>query len=270
MDGVTRLAYPSERPFSRVLESGDRGADVKELNTLLASLDLTHGDGEVYTYLTARGVEDLAEDIGADWTRVFDPNWLVYVPESGIEVAEIDLMVGSPVPPPGTVIASGTASLTAATAVNVDDLDVDGGPDDEAPSADDESASAAGPVSTVEAPDDADIMLGDEVLAIEQESRSGLAREGLDVVERRVEPGTMGIEAVVRRPAGSNEFVIPAAAAFSSDGDRMCALRRRGDEESTVEIVVVGGSTSRTIVQGDLAVGDEVAVSPDQDLRTCG
>ena len=100
VDGIARLAAHTSRPFYRPLGRGDHGADVDQLASLLAQLGLMHGPGAWPPPRPgmASAVRHLAVSIGAPQDGMFDPAWVVWLPEPELVVASVPPQAGGPVP----------------------------------------------------------------------------------------------------------------------------------------------------------------------------
>lgn len=116
IDGIARLAWPSAVPFHRPLQGGDRGPDVTRLQRALRDLGVFKNKptGRV-DWATMRAVGAYSRTIGfATEQRVFDPDWVVFLPSDSFDVESIDLDVGSPAPEAGAQIAEAPSPLKAA------------------------------------------------------------------------------------------------------------------------------------------------------------
>lgn len=115
IDGITRIAVHTPRPFRRGLAPGDRGRDVADLNAWLAGRDLEATDGDRYGAATQRGVRTLRRELGLPTDEsTFDPAWLVYLPLPEVVLRTVALQAGAPVPAAGGVIAELDAQVTGA------------------------------------------------------------------------------------------------------------------------------------------------------------
>lgn len=116
--GILRIGVDSEKPFYRPLQRGDEGTDVLALNELLLRLGF-HGelpdDPQVYGFFTAEAVKVWATSLGlTDPSGVFDPSWVVWLPEPSLDIATTYLQVGASAVPPGQPIADTLPTLVAA------------------------------------------------------------------------------------------------------------------------------------------------------------
>ncbi len=112
IDGLTRLAAHTPRPFRRPLGAADRGQDVADLNVWLAGEGYEASEGDRFGSATRRGIRALREAIGLD-TEVdsFDPVWLVYLPRPEVTIRSVALQVGVPAPSAGASIAELEAQI---------------------------------------------------------------------------------------------------------------------------------------------------------------
>ncbi|MCU1441312.1 MAG: hypothetical protein JWP85_2309 [Rhodoglobus sp.] len=250
IDGVTRVGYHSQQPFYRPLTQGDGGQDAAALNTLLAQAGFDSGEGDRVTRSTLAGVRSFAAVLGvpnADELAAFDPSWLVYLPAPVVDVSTVNLVVGAPAPPAGTVIAELDDRLAAAR------LAASGG-DDET----ERPALAAGEgqqltVAGVELP-----------LADDRENVADLV-----ALRQLVADEAATVSGQLSRPAGDREWVVPAAAVVAGADGVTCVVSGTPDRLHSVGVVVVGGQLGRAIVTGDLTAGDRVSVKPAAELRRC-
>jgi hypothetical protein len=116
IDGVQRVAAETTSPFYRLLTLDSQGRDVEDLNLLLRRLGYAHGPGGRWTSGTSAGVASLQRRIGLPPTveSVFDPAWLVWLPNGAFAVGSIDLTLGGLAPSPGTQFATPVATLSEA------------------------------------------------------------------------------------------------------------------------------------------------------------
>lgn len=198
VSGIPRLALHTARPFHRTLGYDDRGADVAELNAWLRARGLEASEGDRFGAATRRGVRDLRQELhvpepeadpappappagdpgappgeGAapapppaptvDTAGTFDPGWVVYLPRPEVIVSTVNLQVGAPVAPPGSVVAEVEADVASVRLVQPDPSGMvtpprpptgagDAGPGAPAPGADPSGAASGGPPPTAGAP----------------------------------------------------------------------------------------------------------------------
>jgi hypothetical protein len=250
IDGVTRVAHHSSQPFYRPLAQDDGGPDAAALNALLAQAGFASGEGDQVTRSTLVGVRSFAAVLGvpnADELAAFDPSWLVFLPAPVVDVSTVNLVVGAPAPPAGTVIAElddrlASARLTASGADN----------ESEGPA----YAAREGQQLTV-----AGVGLA---LAEDRESVTDLV-----ALRKLVADEATSVSGQLSRPAGDREWVVPAAAVVAGAEGGTCVVSGTQDRPHTVGVVVAGGQLGRAIVTGDLHAGDRVSVKPAAELRRC-
>lgn len=240
------------------------GSDVAALNDLLAAQQLPHTPGEDFTAETADGVREFSESIGATETTFFDPNWVVFLPAPQVLVAESEIWVGAPVPAPGSVLFTGAPPLAQALLVRAASV-----APDTADTADGGSSAPTDPGEIVVAPEQATLYVGEVAVELDP-ARDRVAPGALERLEGLSQPDSSLVTGQLRIPPGPDEFVVPAAAVFVSADGQTCVLRRRAGIEAGIAVAVVGGTFDRNVVRGDLAPGEEVALSPPTDQRRCG
>lgn len=107
VDGISRIAAASPAPLYSVTSPDSPRAQVKQLNMLLASLGYRHGGGDTWNWETGAGVQDFTKKIGANsGGELFDPAWIVWLPQESMQLSEVKLLAGTPAPAGGTPIAS--------------------------------------------------------------------------------------------------------------------------------------------------------------------
>lgn len=280
VDGVTHLAADSEVPFSRPLQRGDEGADVAALNLVLAAMGKSASEGDDLGALSAAGIEDLAADIGAGVTEVFNPAWLVYLPGDGT-IAAVKLRVATPAPSAGTEILTFTPSLKGARAVPDEAIlppdgvsgvpGIGGMPSDQGTA---ESATAPLRVDEARAyrdlPPGTGIQLG-EVQLGEVDSSGILTAESLAAFGAAVPAGAAQVSAqlVQELPAGAT--TVPAAAVVTGPTGATCVVTRG---VSTVDADVMTVEVIESYLGIATVIGLEPAIEvrvepPAEDRRSC-
>ncbi len=278
VDGISRPAVRTSRPFTRPLAPDDHGPEVAELNALLARRGLPHGEGDRFTAGTARGVAAFSTAIGAAPTFAFDPAWVVYLGVDRATVATVAATVAHPAPAPGEPVVTVKPTLTAATVIasqptgNAGDApgaettegDGGGGAAPARPSYDDVAPQAV--------PDGSDLVVGDEVLSL-GEGREQVAGPALTLVAAHSTPGDSYVDAEVRTPPRPGEVAVPAAAVIVDAEGHTCVIAGRTGHPRPVPVVVITGEAGRTIVvPGDPALlrpRSAVEVAPPATRRTC-
>lgn len=267
-DGVTRIGYATDRPFTRSLQRYDDGPDVESLNAMLAALGYPADQGNEFTATTAQGVHRFAADLGAGDTSVFDPNWIVFLPRADIVVASYGVLVGAPAPAPGSTLLTGASMLVGAQLIAASDVGV---PVPATGSTDDSGsgASTGQSAESIQAPAGTALFVGGTEVTLD-DTRQGVAGGELGLLETLIDPTADTVSAELRKPPGANEFSAPPAAVFFSAGGDSCVLRRRDSQSESVAVQVVGGTFDRSILTGPFVDGDEVALSPPEESRQCG
>ena len=121
VDGVRRIAAATPEPFFRPLQIGDRGRDVAWLHVVLAAAGVgSELEGEEVTGDTAEAIRSLAAQLGAKPEPVFDPAWIVWLPERPYQLATLELGVGTEAPGRGVAIATSHPTLASLTLTALD------------------------------------------------------------------------------------------------------------------------------------------------------
>jgi peptidoglycan hydrolase-like protein with peptidoglycan-binding domain len=267
--GVDRVACATTYPMEGPVEVGARGQDVSTLQECLesAGYDVAADKGS-YGQATRDAVAALTAKTGADSGKgqVFDAAWLVFLPEDGYLQQTVDLLVGAPAPQAGSVIATSAAELTRAAltdAAYADNALI------YAP-AEGEEASASGmpEAEPLTAGTDDVLRLAGTEIALD-DARDQVAEEALPKLRSLVEIGAVAVEAVLARPPGAGELVIPAAAVVAAENGTVCVLRVE-DGLEPVRVEVLGDVDGGAVVRAELKVGDKVRVDPAPEDRRCG
>ncbi len=114
VDGLAVTAYHSSQAFYRPLSFGAKGWDVTLLQRLTPRLGgpKLPKTGEFRTQTTA-AVKTLERERGVEKpTGIFDPGWLVRIPQPEVTVSELSLQVGVPFPALGTTVFKTATELT--------------------------------------------------------------------------------------------------------------------------------------------------------------
>ncbi|TFD00502.1 efflux RND transporter periplasmic adaptor subunit [Cryobacterium sinapicolor] len=266
IDGISRLAIASGRPFSRTLVEEDIGDDVARLNAVLRDRGLDAGNSDVFTRRTLSGVRALADSIGAanpDDVSGFDPTWFIFL-QSDVPISEISLRVGSPAPAAGEVIATGKPLITSArlqerpdagfeTAITPEDSD------GAASQSGDDKTAGAGEV----------LYVGSQPLEL-TEDRGFVAPSDLAALESLTEPDSTVVRASLETQPKAGTWLIPSAAIFAEESGNLCTLvKMRGGKTSGEEVTVLGTTKGLTVVSGTLVEGQQVLISPAKEDRRC-
>lgn len=272
--GIDRLAIHTPVPFSRQLTQGDTGGEVQQLNQMLADRGLPHSDGESYTAETATGVARFAASLGvpAQERTSFNPAWVVYLPAASTVLDSVELTVAAPAPAAGTVIGTPRAQLVAAeisTPEAAEAVEREATTEDQG-QVNSSSTSSSVRGEPVEAAPGERLLVGSTELAIGR-PRHTVADEALDALQAQVVPGSPSTTGRLMRPAGLDEFVVPAAAIFAGDGGRLCVLASPAgdDDAAAVPVSTVGSEDGRTVVTGDLSRDQQVLLAVPGQLRQC-
>lgn len=259
VDGIVRIAVQTEVPISRVLERGARGPDVSALNGLLAARGLPASPEDTFGSSTAAGVEELAEQLGAGDTEVFDPGWVLYLPLPNAVVASVALAVAQPVPDLGASVVAVEPLLLSARAVPAEAApEPDSGTDPLV------SAPAGGrpvePIPLDPALFYQDLPAGTVVEAGEVElgamgEDGALSPEALGVLAEVIEPGASRLPALLREPSPAGAVTVPSAAVVTDPTGATCVLRRDGPGSAPVSAAV-------DVLDSFLGVSTVVGIEP--------
>ncbi|MGE3620317.1 MAG: hypothetical protein AB7L84_07640 [Acidimicrobiia bacterium] len=256
VDGVSRIAFRSDRPFARSLQAGDVGLDVVALHELLDALVMDHGRGEAFTAGTARGVAQLSQSLGLPPQQVFDPAWIVFLPSEELVLTSVDLYVGQPAPSVGVSFATAKGRLVAAQVVPRTDVSSGGG-----------AGPVAGPPSVL--PETAILEVAGKPISVAAD-RSTVSAEGLEQLRPLVAEAEWDVDAFAVSPATGTEVLVSAASVYSVADGRLCVLRRRADDPGTPVVVEVHSSQDGgSVVSGDVRPGDSVGLFVSGAQRRC-
>jgi hypothetical protein len=263
IDRVGRIAYASSAPFTRALQSGDRGADVADLNALLRSRSYPADAGDRFTAATLRGVRLLATELGASPSATsFDPSWLVFLPRPTMTVSGAALQLGATAPTPGSELIAAGVELSGAALMRpglFGELQSNQAPpqDSRAINIDD--------ASRVVAPEGAQLTLDGLPLALAGDAAS-VDAEGLVALSLKVTSGAAFVAAKLATESDQPMYRIPAAAIFA-DGSALCVIAV--PDKHPVEVKVISSDGPATTVVGELNAGEQVLVAPPSDARSC-
>jgi hypothetical protein len=250
IDGVDRVAFASATPFYRQLESGDRGPDVAALQELLLAtgfIDAVPADAEFLSFATSLAVGAFNESLGAGDSRVFDPATVVWLPYAPFVVESLDLEVGAPAPGPGSVIASGPATLVSATF---------------------EAQNPAEPI--VLDPGVSYVLVkGDQRWPFDTTTMS-LSEDGLAAFGKLVEPLAEQTDAVVERETPLETLAVPSTAIVANAAGDLCAWisdAAAGTGYRSVAVTLAGSQAGVTNVASGVAPTDQVLANPSDVLE---
>jgi len=265
LGGALRLASSVGTPIGRVLQRGDAGRDVASLNQTLGALGLPASPGEVFGARTELGVRRLSRQLTGVETSAFDPGWVVFLPDGGGVVGQVNLRVGQPAPASGSPVFGLEPELKGARAVSPDDIPE--GPVGSAGAAGistgREEVSVESVESTLVVPAGAAFVVDGEEMPLLEGGR--LAPEFFRAASTVARGGTV-ISGVVRRPIPPGTARIPTGAVFSSSTGTTCARIRDGRRVDTVRVELVDSYLGSTLAAG-LPPNVEVEVSPPVEVR---
>lgn len=239
IDGVARVALTTPEPFWRRLGRRDVGRDVAMLEAWLVEAGFFEGevDGLFGRDLT-RAVKAWSETLGVvKPDGVFDPGWVVWLPEDGFVVAETPLRVGAPAPGAGSPVLVGATPLV------------------EVSLRDQEDRRFAEEGEWV-------LEVGDVEVAVVD---AAVTDEGLETLGSVLDPAQEFVSGRIRRAEPLAVLEIPATAVVADAEGATCVFVPDGDGFVARGVVLGGGRVSRVDVADGLEPGDEVLVNP-QDV----
>lgn len=249
IDGVDRIAFPSQSPFYRPLEQGNRGPDVAMLHELLRAMgfiDFVPSDAEFLSFATALAVEAYNESLGIPGSRVFDPRTVIWLPFAPFPLASLDAELGALAPSPGSAIGMGPAKLISATL--------------QAQNSEGRISLQSG-VSYV-------LVKGKVRLAFDRDSVS-LPADSLATLAETVEPLAEHTDAVIEREAPLKVVSVPSTAIVANGRGELCAWvmdATSGVGFRPVDVTLAGGQAGVTNVAAGLRVEDDVLANPSDVL----
>lgn len=249
IDGVDRVAFPSQSPFYRPLEQGNRGWDVAMLHELLRAMgfiDSVPSDSELLSFATALAVEAYNEYLGIPGSRLFDPTTVIWLPFAPFPLASLDAELGALAPSPGNAIGLGPAKLISATLQAQHS---------------EERISLQPGVSYV-------LVKRNVRLAFDRESVS-LPAESLAMLAETVDPLAEQTDAVIEREAPLEVVSVPSTAIVANGKGELCAWvmdATSGVSFRPVDVTLAGGQAGVTNVAAGLRVEDDVLANPSDVL----
>ena len=239
VDGVDRVAVATAEPFWRRLQRRDAGPDVAMLEAWLAEAGFYEGplDGVFGRGLTA-AVKAWAESLGVvKPDGVFDPGWVLWLPEDGFVVGEVTLRAGAPVPGAGAPVLVGATPLVE--------------------------------VSLRDQNDRRFVETGEWILEVGEVEvpvvDGAVTGEGLGVLESVLDPEEAFASGRIRRAEPLAVVEVPATAVVADAEGATCVFVPDGDGFVARGVVLAGGRVSRVDVAEGLEAGGEVLVNP-QDV----
>lgn len=237
IDGVTRIAAATPSPFYRALAVGDKGEDVKSLESALGAMGLFRGTAnQAYDEATAGAVKKLEKRIGVpgEPTGAFDPLWMVWLPAEGLEAQTVNAAVNQAAPAQGTPIFSTAPSVeNIAIAGKTGSLDFQSGAYILGQSGAD--------VATIRSESDVNLDLIGKLTAQDESGSAG--GSGAPAASR-----TYAVS--LRRETAVTLLSVPSSAVMTGrDGSVTCVYGKNGPEDATyraMQVTVVGGSLGVT------------------------
>lgn len=267
IDGIDRIAAVTPGPFWRTLEAGTPpGRDIGWLNTVLGDLGLRHCAGRSFCADTAAGVSALAKRLGAGSdVIIFDPTWLVRIPEPTLGVGDAKFSSGQPAPELGAELFSprfqANAALVTGAGQAPHPAEVRGDPNAAPPPP---TALDARAVPRLSVDPDARVLVGGTELAL-GDDRSSLSAGGLTTLNDLVDPGEAVVRVTIEHPAQAEGWTVPAAAVYTTGVDQHCVLTPTGP----VVVSVVTSEGSSVTVTGNLSADERVLLAVPARERTC-
>jgi hypothetical protein len=255
VDGILRTAWSTPGALYRPLQVGDRGEDVKWLKAILVSTSIPQTSDDRFDASTLRGVRSFATRIGvreAKTLESFDPAWIIFMQESAVTVAAVELQAGAPAPAPGTSVVSATPTLTQVKVAPAGVLDSLRDTDDPAT-----AAARLVEFSGVAAPDSAVLYYGTTEISLNPD-RASADQPSVTALAAVTEPETLVVTAQARRPAADGEFVVPAAAIASNSDGTTCVVI--GGIARSVHVLT--SDSGATVISGTMTAADAVTVPP--------
>ncbi|KZX20780.1 hypothetical protein [Rathayibacter tanaceti] len=247
--GIDRLAISSERPFSTELRVGDEGPDAAALNDVLRGLELDAPESDEFTVPTLIAVRELADSLGVTATKdlqVFDPSWLVFLPQEEMTVATSTLHVGALAPPPGEAFATTRPVIAAAQ--------LDG-----ATSAELGDSNGAVVQREVRAADAERLQIEGVEIALSADRR-GVDPSAFGQLRELIADDRSRTDGMLLADPRPGTVVVPSAAI--GGGERACVLARTAGGAPEPRVVTVESSSlGRSTVSGAVATGDDVLVA---------
>src|SRR5690554_205914 len=242
IDVIDRIAAATPTPFFRSLGRNAVGDDVAQLQELLA--DLGHYEGTpsgTFDAATVAAVNGFAIDLGVVRpSGVFDPAWVVWLPEAPFEVARVETAVGSPAPAPGAPLLVGPSVIVSATATTSEGR--------------------------------AMVLEGEWLLEVEGETleiTDGVFDEEiLAGLTEIADPGATDLFGRVRRAGVAPVVEVPAAAVTTNTAGDLCIWIPEGDGYAARAIVVDGGRIARVHITSGLEAGEQLLLNPNEVLSS--
>lgn len=223
-------AFVGDAPLWRVLTLGDKGDDVRRLETYLSALDYYTGelDGDFGANLRA-AVARFNADGGRGTTDYdFDPASVAWIGTQPMAVAKSLVAVGASVGP-GTAVVEGPGTSAAVTVTE-----------------------PQGGIATVgEFGDEADLVVGDARVAYTPGSGVITEPDAVEKIRAALEPATSGV-AQVSATVSTRVATVPASALVQGADGTVCVYPSADAEP--VAVSPVGGGVGSAQLPDDVAV----------------
>lgn len=263
IDGVTRIAFHSNVPFSQRLRLGSKGPEVVQLRQFLQSRGLASSASSTYDKALAALVARYAVEIGAQATATaaeFDPGWIVFLPVDQIIVDSLKFTLAAPASAPGEQIVTAAPELTTATLVQQDAIDRILQSENKAKISSDDVLTATGIQS---------VNVGDAKLKLSAK-RNSIAVESLPALRDQVTQNAPGLRASLETPSDPTAFLVPSSAVYTSEkGDLCLNSRTSGGHIGSQKVTVLTQQNGQAVVKALLGLKSQVQVSPPSGDQTC-
>lgn len=236
IDGVTRVAAATDRPFMTSLARGDAGSDVLMLQQMLSTLGYLENppDGR-FGQSTHGAVKAFALDLGVgEPTGEFDPGWLIWIPAEGFRAQSMEARVSFPAPTPGSLLLTGTPHLVAIRLLNDtgQPLDIEG---------------------------EWDLLTGDHQLHL---STGVPSTEELQMFGSHLEIGEAELRITVRRSNPLRSLSVPPTAILVGEEGNLCVYVADADGFEQRDISVDAGAAGATYIRSGISEKDRILVNP--------
>jgi len=251
VDGVARVAIVADEPPHRMIRSGDSGADVNALRSLLGGMGLGPvGEGDRFVWADLVAVRRMAEQIGvegAQYLTAFDPGWVVWTGSDrrDLVVGRVDLLAGHPPPAMGESVFETQQRL----------LDVSVVPRD----SESKLRTEYGVTYEIELAGVTHPVDGFEIDA------SWVRRVAAD---HDLPAGTESVAATIRATPGSTLPLVPASAIRVAADGSTCVVVVDHDTREAMPVEVVGRELTGVFVTG-VSPGQQIVIADDGKAGGC-
>ncbi len=237
IDGVKRIAWETPSPFWRSLSFGTKGEDVLWLEQNLKAMGMFESEpDQSFNRATEGAVRNLASSIGAENSAVFDPSWIVWLPERAIEIDIIFIEPGMSAPYVGSPIVE-----TSRTLAENEVKDFDG-----------KLLSLPGEwVFTIP--------------GIDQEFRlldGKLSEEARNALGPLLDDGQASVDGVIQLAQAEESLVIPASSVVTSSEGDLCVYVSESGTPVRRSVSISAAPEPLVIVHEGLVLGEEVLANP--------